>query len=305
MSSFSFQIMSDLHLETPKSRPSYEDFQLDSACSCLALLGDIGNTLGERLFHFLERQVQQFDLVLYVLGNHEPYGITYLAAKSAFRAFEADIARRRSHPAKTRLRQFILLDKRRVDVSKELTVLGCTLFSCIREEQNNSVATFVSDFSEIDDWNIDNHNLAHENNLNWLNSQGAKIGCTEPNRQIVILTHYSPTMIDAANDPRHSQDNSEVQSAFVTDLSDQECWTSRQVKLWAFGHTHFNCDLVDKVTGKRIVANQKGYRRTESLTFDVSKVVTVDNALAPASARPESIIQGPKNTSRHKKCVVA
>ena len=86
-------------------------------------------------------------------------------------------------------------------------------------------------------------------------------------------------MLEAANDPRQLQDVAQVRSAFVTDLSDQVCWTSANVRLWAFGHAHFNCDFEDLGTKKRVVANQKGYRRTELETFDVSKVVRVETLL--------------------------
>ncbi len=96
-----------------------------------------------------------------------------------------------------------------------------------------------------------------------------------------FLTHYRPTALEAANDPRHVQDHTQVQSAFVTDLSDQICWTTPQVKLWAFGHTHFNCDFKDSQTGKQVVANQKGYRKAEVLIFDGTKVVTVEVGSQP------------------------
>jgi len=65
----------------------------------------------------------------------------------------------------------------------------------------------------------------------------------------------------------------------VTDLSDQICWTSADVRLWAFGHTHCNCDFEDLGTKKRVVANQKGYCRSELETFDASKVVKVERLL--------------------------
>lgn len=272
MAQFEIQIMSDLHLETPQARPSYGDFEIQPQCSCLALLGDIGNVSDDRLFNFLDRQLQQFQVVFYVMGNHEPYGATFLIAKETLCAFEVEVEkRRRSSESKTG--KFVFMDRRRYDLSEDLTVLGCTLFSFIRSEQRESVARFVSDFSNINDWTVESHNVAHRKDLQWLNSQVSQCEQKEPHRSIVTLTHYSPTMLKAANDPRHIQDETQVQSAFVTDLSDQGCWTSSQVRLWAFGHTHFNCDLVDPKTGKHVVANQKGYRKAEVLTFDETKVV--------------------------------
>jgi hypothetical protein len=47
--------------------PMYFDFHIKAIGSYLALLGDIGNAYDDRLFQFLERQLQQFEIVFYVL----------------------------------------------------------------------------------------------------------------------------------------------------------------------------------------------------------------------------------------------
>ena len=276
MSEFRLQIMSDLHLETPAARPSYEDFEIQPECPCLALLGDIGNVSDSRLFDFFERQLRQFETVLYVLGNHEPYGITFPKAVEVVRRFEEEVKQRQHSPDKTGTGRFIFLDRSRYDVSERLTVFGCTLFSSIVPEQRTTVTQFVSDFSQIEDWTVETHNTAHQRDLQWLNSEVSACALQEPQRAIVVLTHYSPTAVALANDIRHIRDDAQVRSAFMTDLSTQICWTSHRVKLWAFGHTHFNCDIQDPQTKKRIVANQKGYRKTESLDFSWSKVVEVE-----------------------------
>jgi hypothetical protein len=266
--------MSDLHLETPQARPTYEDFEIQPECQYLALLGDIGNIWDPRLFKFLEDQLRKFEIVFYLLGNHEAYGTTVLVARTTARAFEHEMEELRSLPGST-LGRFIFLDQTRFDLTDSITVLGCTLFSRISNEQRESVALFCSDFSEIEDWTVETHNSAHQSDIGWLNSQIEHIAQHEPHRKIVVFTHHSPTMLEAANDPRQLQDVAQVRSAFVTDLSDQICWTSANVRLWAFGHTHFNCDFEDLGTKKRVVANQKGYRRFELETFDASKVVKV------------------------------
>ena len=50
-----------------------------------------------------------------------------------------------------------------------------------------------------------------------------------------------------------------MSSNFVTDLSQEPCWLSPTVQLWAFGHTHYSCNFRDEDTGKLTVANQRGY----------------------------------------------
>lgn len=300
MAEFECQIMSDLHLETPEARPSYEDFEIQPQCNRLALLGDIGNVSDPRLSNLLDRQLQQFEVVLYVLGNHEPYGMTVADAKASLRAFEADIEKRRQFPNST-IGQFLFMDRKRYEWSEHIVVLGCTLFSCIRPRQENSVARFVSDFSNIDDWTIECHNAAHQEDLQWLNAEVSLSMRTEPARSIVILTHHSPTVLEAANDPRHLRDDAQVHSAFATDLSGQVCWAYSQVRLWSFGHTHFNCDLVDPQTGKTIVANQKGYRKAELLSFDSTKVVTIRPNTQPRTLK-EAV---GKASTKRKRCIVS
>ncbi|CAD6565105.1 MAG: hypothetical protein ASARMPREDX12_005692 [Alectoria sarmentosa] len=305
MSEFQFQIMSDLHLETPKVRPSYESFNIQPQCQCLALMGDIGHASDSRLFDFFNRQLQQFQAVLYLLGNHEPYGMTFPEAKEIVRAFEADVEQRRRSPSNATMGKFVFLDRSRYNLSESLTVFGCTLFSSISLQQRDPVARFVSDFSSIDDWTVDSHNAAHQTDLQWLNSQVLECAQHEPHRSIVVFTHHSPTTLDEADDPNHVKDDAQIRSAFTTDLSSQPCWTTPQVKLWAFGHTHFNCDLDDLQTKKRVVANQKGYRKSELLTFSGSKVVEVDTSPYLGQKVSRVGLDVRKSKNKRKQCVIS
>lgn len=261
----SITIVSDLHLETPKSRPSYGDFVLEPQSRFLALLGDIGVATDDGLFAFVELQLQQFERVFYVLGNHEPYDSDHATTKQRFRRLEE------KHPGR-----FYLLDQKRHDLTPAITILGCTLFSAIDAAQATGVSMFVTDFARIRDWAVERHNAAHQADLKWLNETVARVNTEEPHRQILIFTHYAPTILPQAHDPRHLKDDTGVRSAFMTDLSGEVCWASSNVRLWAFGHTHHNCDFADPTTGKRVIANQKGYRRTEAVDFDPGKVITFD-----------------------------
>jgi hypothetical protein len=288
--SVKLQIMSDLHLETPRFLPMYSDFHFDPKSTYLCLLGDIGSIHDNRLFHFLELQLQRFDIVFYVIGNHESYqdedsgsfkqqNNTYPAALSKMERFEASVIAQRNTALKssdnTPFGQFVLLNRRRFDLTENVTVLGCTLFSNIADSQKSAVSLFVSDFSKISEWTTDSHNSAHRVDLEWLNNEVDAISRNEPHRSIAVFTHYSPTSSPEANDPEEFEDPHGVQSAFVTNLEREVCWTSPSVKLWAFGHTHFNCDFVDPKVGTRVVANQRGYGREEAFDFEAEKVVVV------------------------------
>ncbi|TGO30594.1 hypothetical protein BPAE_0004g00510 [Botrytis paeoniae] len=195
---------------------------------------------------FLEDQLRVLKIVFFVQGNHEAYGTKVKAALATMLGFQRTMDEYREEGVE--MGRFVFLNRTRFDITDSLTVLGCTLFSHISDKQRQSVSLFCSDFSEKLEWDIDAHNASHREDLT------------------------CPTMLEAANDPTKLEDSNQVRSAFVTDLSDQVCWTSSSVRLWAFGHTHYNCDFEEKGTGKRIVANQKGYKRSEVDTFDVAKL---------------------------------
>jgi hypothetical protein len=265
MASTSFQIISDLHLETQSSY----DFPIRKTAPNLALLGDTGQIAHGGLFVFLERQLRRYWNVIFILGNHEPYGTSWALAKASVRTFEARMQALRKSST---IDNFVFLDQGRWDVDETLTVLGCTLFSKISSPQRVEVEKAMRDFREVRDWAVEDHIVAHQSDLDWLNDQVKSISETEPQRRIAVFSHYSPTLDEQAVAPRHR--DSRISSAFATDLSQESCWTDQAVVFWAFGHTHFNCDFTDK-HGKRIVANQKGYASLMETDCKIGMVYTI------------------------------
>lgn len=170
---------------------------------------------------------------------------------------------------------FVLMDQAPFDMSPEVTVLGCTLFSSVLPSRTESVSFGLNDFYHIEGWTVEEHNRACLVDLRWLNAQVKSIAETEPDRKIIIFTHYSPTISSEAINPTRLQ--SRISSGFSTDLSGELCWTSRNVKVWALGHTHFNCDFIDDSTGKRVLTNQRGYYFSQSAGFDASMCIEIGN----------------------------
>ncbi|KAF3480530.1 ser/Thr protein phosphatase [Arthroderma uncinatum] len=263
------QIISDLHLETPSG---YDSFEIPPKAPHLALLGDIGNVRDKAFFPFIEAQLLRFQTVFFLLGNHEPYHSTWAESREQVTNFSNQISQRNSKGFGT----FIFLDRTRYDVSADITVLGCTLHSYVPIQHMATVIMGLNDFYHIDNWSVLEHNNAHVRDLAWLNEQVTSISKLEPRRKIVIFTHHSPIMGDArAADPMHI--GSALSTAFATDLSDEECWKSPNVCLWAFGHTHFNCNFNVELEGstRRIVANQRGYYFKQVDNFKVEMVTSV------------------------------
>jgi len=266
MTNIQLQILSDLHLESPAA---YDIFSIVPKAPFLALLGDIGYVTDEGFFPFLRKQLAIFRVVFLVLGNHEAYHSSWTETKSSMESFKHDIDGTSQNGEA--LGEFVLLDQTRYDISPTLTILGCTLFSHITKEQMESVSFGLNDFYHIRDWSIEAHRKAHIADLSWLNKEIDLILRLEPDRKVIILTHYCPSTHQEVVDPKHI--NSKLSSGFMTDLSNEQCWQREIVKLWAFGHTHFNCDSRDLTTGKRVVSNQRGYYFSQSTGFNAEKVV--------------------------------
>ncbi|KAH6650645.1 Metallo-dependent phosphatase-like protein [Chaetomium tenue] len=265
------QILSDLHLEAPKA---YDVFDIEPRAPHLALLGDIGNVAAHKddFFKFLTQQLQKFRVVMLVPGNHEAYGSNWPETLDLLRAFQEDSKARKD----ASLGEFILLDRGVLRLPETNTViLGCSLFSYIPPESQMAVSMGLNDFFQTDKWDVEAHNDRHKRDLSWLNAQVAELEDSDAN--IVIFSHWSPTLDARAGDPRHA--GSPVTSAFATDLSKEKCFKSGRVKLWAFGHTHYNCDFVvdreDDAGPLRLVANQRGYYFAQSEGFDGDKTVEV------------------------------
>jgi len=138
-----------------------------------------------------------------------------------------------------------------------------------------AVGLGINDYFQTYDWDVDAQNEAHARDLAWLNSQVAELEQT--GSKIMIFTHWSPTRHANATDPRHA--GSAITRGFATDLSGENCFASDSVRLWAFGHTHYNCDFTlsreGGATPLRLLANQRGYSFSQSEGFDAEKTVTI------------------------------
>ena len=263
------QILSDLHLE---AQDAYDDFDIVPAAQYLALLGDIGNVVAHKdvCIAFLTRQLKQFKAVLFVPGNHEAYHSNWNDTLEVLRTFEQAT---RGDPS---LGDFILLDRavyRLPDTN--VAILGCSLFSAIAPEKQRAVGMGLNDFYQISGWTIALHTEMHRRDVAWLNEQVADLERSDVD--IMIFSHWSPSQDPRASDARHAR--SLITSGFSTDLSEQPCFKSDHVKLWAFGHTHYNCDFVLDRGGAagplRLVTNQRGYYYSQAKGFDGQKTVAI------------------------------
>ncbi|KZV97229.1 hypothetical protein EXIGLDRAFT_731233 [Exidia glandulosa HHB12029] len=273
------QVMSDLHLEfkfrvkggkNDDRAAGYVVFDFPVAAPNLALLGDIGLATHEGLYHFLETQLHRFKRVFYVPGNHEYYGASPTQAMGRMQAF-ADRMQFVHAREPNEVGEFILLHRRRYDLSAHVTILGCTLWSHVPPHAEDAVWYHLNDFRQIEHWTVGAHNASHDMDRLFLTRELDKLRGS--GRRVFIMTHHAPTT-PGTSEPRFETGDNLPSYGFVTPLSDSEWWAP-PITTWAFGHTHFNCDFVRK--GVRVVANQRGYDafETHRIGFIENKVLLV------------------------------
>jgi len=218
----------------------------------------------------LTHQLRQFRAVLFVPKNHEAYHSTWPETLAILRDFESAT---REDPSTG---DFVLLDCaifRLPDTN--VVILGCSLFSLVPPEDQTDVGHILNDFQYPDDWDVEAHNAAHKRDLEWLNTQISEAEWAKEDVRIMILTHWSPSRDTRATEARHR--GSPITSAFSSDLSGERCFRSGKVKVWAFGHPHYNLDFgVARGAAAgvlRLVANQRGSYFAPAAGFDGEKVV--------------------------------
>ena len=236
---------------------------------------------------YISKQLAKFKTVLLLLGNHEPYHSSWESVKQKFRDLKV---KARANQKDKGFGTFIFLEQTRYDISLDTTILGfsfgyiiilyffskvyClgTLHSNILPFQSETVSFGLDDFYHIEDGTVEQHVESHCADLDWLNFQVKSIVELELHRKIIIFTHHSPAISPSR---RQYHAHSKLSSGFVADLSSEDCWTDDNVKIWAFGHTNFNCDFIDKVSGKRVVTNRRGYYSCQSAGFDERKSIDI------------------------------
>lgn len=119
----------------------------------------------------------------------------------------------------------VLLNQTRYDISPTSTILSCTLFSHISPEQTEGVSFGLDDFYHVSDWSVEAHKEAHLADLAWLNTEVESISRLEPERKVMIFTHYCPCTLEKVVDPRHV--SSKVSSGFRTDPIERRMLATR------------------------------------------------------------------------------
>ncbi|WLA64916.1 metallophosphoesterase [Bradyrhizobium diazoefficiens] len=246
--------MSDLHLELTRGwdLPSGEarpDFDV------LIVAGDLIPRM-ERGVAWLRERVPDRP-VIYVAGNHEPYG----------QDIDIDLEKAKAAAAGTNVH---VLQNETVRID-DVTFAGATLWTdfALNGDAHRAMITAgdrMNDFKKIRISNYEQRFLPHHALTRHFKSVAfLKSELRKPRREgrLVVVTHHAPVR-QQSEAPRPENERA-LDPAYRSDLtrlmvsgSDDEGGLLRPADLWLYGHTHESFDAVIGET-TRVVSNSKGY----------------------------------------------
>ena len=253
-----FQYMSDLHIENNMNKPLPFVKKVDeNVVGCLILAGDIGDPNTKQFWNFIKQECDEFDVVLFVCGNHEFYGKSIKQTLDFFKDMKQHM----------RLTNFFVLDN---DVFEfdNCSVIGSTLWTYTPSEAINEVLSCINDYKFIEDFKTKNEDGVNKRNDAWfqnacfIQKQIENIKKTKPsNHKIIVVTHHAPELENTSH-PRYV--NNILNCNFACDLR----LIVNKVDHWIFGHTHFIGMNGNPGTFRtKLKSNQVGYHWDRPLKF--------------------------------------
>jgi hypothetical protein len=262
----SFALASDLHLEflQPNVKVPEDMLPDPSAAHLLVLAGDVCGATQTNYKKRLLEATSQFDMVLYVPGNHEYYDGALSEPMAALdRKMEAVCF---STP------NVVFMQKRGV-IIRDTIYLGCTMWT------NPSPAFWEN--PPVNDYNmicgrrrgqaVTPKELAavHKDHAAWLRSEIRKAKRMTGVHQAVVITHHCPD-ISLARGCRHRRADTRPWY-YSTDLKDLV--EDPFIRVWCHGHTH-ESSLDRMPSGVTFATNALGYA-TEETGFNPRAVFTL------------------------------
>ena len=229
------QVVSDIHLEERAQIPSILPLS-----DTLFLAGDIG-VLGNNLYEsFIDYCSKSWDIVFYVLGNHELYSKTKCIDELVedYKVFFG------------KYDNIILLEHSKCQYNG-YQIIGCTFWGDFSGENHISSSPKKIKVIENDDLiPIGGDTLTKFN----VTSQKWVLENIHPVLPTIILTHF-PLVLenDKVRQYRYRNEHESLLLEYGTDMG----LTSKDKIVCISGHTHFSHDF--KKNGVRYISNQFGY----------------------------------------------
>jgi predicted phosphodiesterase len=238
---YNIYVYSDLHLEkrkeTIKIHPSTTGYNI-----CI-LAGDIGDPQTKKFWDFIQDTSKNFNLVLFVPGNHEYFNSCVKLTDSLLKSRETE--------------NFKVLNKDYIYIKDiDTIIIGCTLWSYIPKYAVWSVVKNISNYKNIWNFTIESNNDMFHEHLDYI----YKSLLNSKAQRKIVITHHAPLIKECI---KSVYTNSPTMHSYATNIPD----VVKLANIWIHGHTHFNTNLTYE--NCKVYSNQLGYVDVSELNSDV------------------------------------
>ena len=247
------QLISDLHLE-------FENITLPGG-DVLIVAGDVceaKNLKQERYQDFWFNNAHKYREILYVLGNHEHYGMQVQKTKDLVKDY---------------LPGNVKLLENETHTIDDVLFVGSTLWTNMNRRDPLTMwhcGQMMSDYKYIKMYNSTAnayHKLIpeHTADLHDRSREYIKLVCEQnADKKIVVVTHMAPSFQSVAE---WYKTDTLMNGAFYTDM-DEFIIDHPQIQVWCHGHMHNRSDYM--IGSTRVLCNPRGYAGHEAIvaTFD-------------------------------------
>lgn len=247
-----FQLFSDIHLELIRCK------QLDNIMKThiqfikpltpiLILAGDIGKLSEPKFFEFIKYCSENWQHVLYVMGNHEYYS-----------SHSMDVINRKIRELFAIFPNIHLLDNESIEIDG-YTFYGFVGWTPPIFSQSSLAAQYINDYNLIKGKRGKKITV---DEINALSEEGVvkfkEFIETTTSTNVVVVTHFPP-LREGTSDPKYSGNMLNGYFSWDNLLRQNEIGMrlASKIKCWCSGHTHWSYDFLRN--GVRFIANQIGY----------------------------------------------
>lgn len=241
-------LISDIHLEC-------DDYTLPGG-DVLIVAGDVceAKNLRQELYqNFWFNNAHKYREVLYVMGNHEHYGMQIQKTQQLIEEY---------------LPGNVKLLEDNTHTIDDVLFIGSTLWTSMNNHDPLTLyhCGSMNDYRYIKMFNPTKnvyHHLTPEftTELHRKSKEYIKIVCDQnPDKKIVVITHMAPSFQSVAEWYKH---DTLLNGAFYTSL-DEFILDYPQIKVWCHGHMHNKSDYT--IGSTRVLCNPRGYVGYEEIT---------------------------------------
>lgn len=221
----------------------------------------------DRILDFFKKCSEEFETVIYILGNHEHYHGDINESLDILKDFLAHLS------------NVHVLEKQCVKV-EDFMIFGCTLWTDMNKEDPNTlfhIRDYMNDYRTIKNKAVPvffngedgkKHSRSskflpedsvqhHKDTLRILKEQIVE----NQNAKWIVAGHHAPSKLSTK--PQYEHDVM-VNGAYSSNLS-EFILDHPQIKLWTHGHTHHEFDYM--IGSTRILCNPRGYDGYEEQSY--------------------------------------